>query len=38
MKSVRNIVKLHSDTGVSIRKLQDATEVAKSTVADRGLR
>ena len=34
MKSVRDIVKLHSDMGLSIRKIQGATGVAKSTVAD----
>ena len=34
MKQVRNIVKLHSDMGLSIRKIQGATGVAKSTVAD----
>ena len=34
MKLVRNIIKLHSDMGLSIRKIQGATGVAKSTVAD----
>ena len=34
MKSVRDIVKLHSNMGLSIRKIQGATGVAKSTVAD----
>ena len=34
MKQVRDIVKLHSDMGFSIRKIQGATGVAKSTVAD----
>lgn len=34
MKQVRDIVKLHSDMGLSIRKIQGATGVAKSTVAD----
>ncbi len=34
MKLVRDIVKLHSDMGLSIRKIQGATGVAKSTVAD----
>lgn len=34
MKSVRDIVKLHSDMDLSIRKIQGATGVAKSTVAD----
>jgi transposase len=34
MKQVRDIVKLHSDMGMSIRKIQGATGVAKSTVAD----
>jgi len=34
MKAVRDIVKLHSDMGLSIRKIQGATGVAKSTVAD----
>ena len=34
MKQVRDIVKLHSDMSLSIRKIQGATGVAKSTVAD----
>lgn len=34
MKLVRDIVKLHNDKGLSIRKIQGATGVAKSTVAD----
>ncbi len=34
MKLVRDIMKLHSDMGLSIRKIQGATGVAKSTVAD----
>ena len=34
MKSVRDIVKYHSDMDLSIRKIHDATGVAKSTVAD----
>ena len=34
MKSVRDIVKLHSEMGLSIRKIQGATGVARSTVAD----
>ena len=34
MKQARDIVKLHSDMGLSIRKIQGATGVAKSTVAD----
>ena len=34
MKQVRDIVKLHSDMGFSIRKIQGATGVAKSTVTD----
>ena len=34
MKKVRDIVKLYSDMGLSIRKIQGATGVAKSTVAD----
>lgn len=34
MKSVRDIVKLHSEMGLSIRKIHGATGVAKSTVAD----
>lgn len=34
MKQVRDIVKLHSNMGLSIRKIQSATGVAKSTVAD----
>jgi len=34
MKLVRDIIKLHSDMGLSIRKIQGATGVAKSTVAD----
>jgi len=34
MKSVRDVVKLHSDMGLSVRRIQGATGVAKSTVAD----
>lgn len=34
MKRVREIVKLHSRMGLSIRKIQGATGVARSTVAD----
>ena len=34
MKQVRDIVRLHSDMRLSIRKIQGATGVARSTVAD----
>ena len=34
MKLVRDIIKFHSDMGLSIRRIQGATGVAKSTVAD----
>ena len=34
MKQVRDVIKLHSDMGLSIRKIQGATGVARSTVAD----
>jgi len=34
MKQVRDVVRLHSDMGLSIRKIQGATGVARSTVGD----
>jgi len=34
MKSVRDVIKYHSDMGLSIRKIHATTGVAKSTVAD----
>jgi len=34
MRQVRDVIKLHSDMGLSIRKIEGATGVAKSTVAD----
>ncbi len=34
MKQVRDVIQLHSNMGLSIRKIQGATGVARSTVAD----
>jgi len=34
MRQVRDVIKLHSDMSLSLRKIEGATGVAKSTVAD----
>ena len=34
MKQIRDVIQLHSNMGLSIRKIQGATGVARSTVGD----
>jgi len=34
MRQVRDVIKLHSDMGLSLRKIEGATNVARSTVGD----